>query len=140
MDTLDYTINGERELSTINPVAGLGQPTGCPNFAICYPWRRLQLTSVNDGGLDVGADGAGGAAESLNLLDDLHGLIVGNLTEDNVLAIEPRGDNGGDEELGAVAADAVSGQAQSSSYGEGAITYVLGPALAMERIPGLVWR
>jgi hypothetical protein len=32
-----------------------------------------------------------------------HGLDIGDLTEDDVLAIEPRGDDGGDEELGAVA-------------------------------------
>jgi hypothetical protein len=64
--------------------------------------NRLQLTRVDDGGLDVGADGAGGGTESLDLLHDLHGLLIGNLTEDDVLAIEPRGDNGGDEELGAV--------------------------------------
>jgi hypothetical protein len=64
--------------------------------------NRLQLTAVDDGGLDGRADGAGGGAESLNLLHDLHGLLIGNLTEDDVLAIEPRGDNGGDEELGAV--------------------------------------
>jgi hypothetical protein len=29
-------------------------------------------------------------------------LSLGDLTEDNVLAIEPRGDDGGDEELGSV--------------------------------------
>nr|XP_003188721.1 hypothetical protein ANI_1_1028064 [Aspergillus niger CBS 513.88] len=63
--------------------------------------NRLQLTAVDDGGLDGRADGAGGGAESLDLLHDLHGLGIGNLTEDDVLAIEPRGDNGGDEELGA---------------------------------------
>lgn len=65
--------------------------------------RNLRLTAVDDGGLDGRADGAGGTAESLNLLDDLHGLVIGNLTEDDVLAVQPRGDHGGDEELGAVA-------------------------------------
>ena len=67
-------------------------------------FSNLQLTSVNDGGLDIGAHGTSVAAESLDLLDDLHGFLVGDLTEDNVLAVEPRGHNGGDEELGAVAA------------------------------------
>lgn len=64
---------------------------------------NLQLTGVDDGGLDVGADGTGVAAESLDLLDDLEGSVVSDLTEDDVLAVEPRGHNGGDEELGAVA-------------------------------------
>jgi hypothetical protein len=63
----------------------------------------LVATAVDDGGLDVAAEGAGGGAESLDLLDDLHGLVISDLAEDDVLAIEPRGDNGGDEELGAVA-------------------------------------
>ena len=65
----------------------------------------LQLTALNDGGLDSRADGSRRRAEILNLLDDLHGLLVSDLTEDNVLSIEPRGDNGGNEELGAVARD-----------------------------------
>ena len=64
---------------------------------------QLISTTVHNGWLDVGADGAGAAANGLDLLDDLPRLLVGNLTEDNVLAIEPRGHNGGDEELGAVA-------------------------------------
>ena len=63
----------------------------------------LVATAVDDGGLDSGADGAGGGAEGLDLLDNLQGLIISDLAEDDVLAIEPRGDNGGDEELGAVA-------------------------------------
>lgn len=35
----------------------------------------------------------------------MEGLGVGDLAKDNVLAVEPRGDNGGDEELGAVTAE-----------------------------------
>lgn len=67
--------------------------------------KCLQLTAVDNGGLDGRADSTGARAERLDLLDDLEGGIVGNLAEDDVLAIEPRGHNGGDEELGAVAAD-----------------------------------
>ena len=52
-----------------------------------------------------GADGTGGGTKGLDLLDDVHGLLISNLTEDDVLAVEPRGDNGGDEELGAVAVE-----------------------------------
>lgn len=63
----------------------------------------LVATAVDDGGLDSGADGAGGGTESLDLLDNVQGLSISDLAEDDVLAIEPRGDNGGDEELGAVA-------------------------------------
>lgn len=63
----------------------------------------LVATAVDDGRLDAAAEGAGGGAERLDLLDDVHGLGVSDLAEDDVLAIEPRGDNGSDEELGAVA-------------------------------------
>lgn len=67
--------------------------------------RDLQLTAVDDLGLDSGADGTGGGTESLDLLDDGHGLSVSNLAENDVLTIEPRGHNGGDEELRAVAVE-----------------------------------
>lgn len=44
-------------------------------------------------------------ADSLDGADDLHRLDIalGDTAEDDVLAIEPRGNDGGDEELGAVA-------------------------------------
>lgn len=64
----------------------------------------LELAAVDDLRLDSRADGAGGGTEGLNLLHDRHGLGVSDLAEDDVLAVEPRGDDGGDEELGAVAA------------------------------------
>ena len=47
-------------------------------------------------------DRATAATKGLDLLNGLPRLLIGNLAEDNMLAIEPRGDNGGDEELGAV--------------------------------------
>jgi hypothetical protein len=40
---------------------------------------------------------------SLDGLDHSERLVVSDLAEDDVLAIEPAGDDGGDEELGAVA-------------------------------------
>ena len=63
----------------------------------------LLATAADDGGLDVGADRAGGAAESLDGLDNVHGLLVCDFAEDDVLAVEPAGDDGGDEELGSIA-------------------------------------
>jgi hypothetical protein len=55
-----------------------------------------------------------------------------------VLAVEPAGDDGGDEELGAVAArECVSGWLWKAVLRAGC-AYVLGPALAMDRSPGLV--
>ncbi len=64
---------------------------------------RLELAAVDNGGLLGVVDGAGSGASSLESLDDLHRLLVRNLAEDDVAAVEPRGLDGGDEELGAVA-------------------------------------
>jgi hypothetical protein len=49
---------------------------------------------------DLTTSGSGG----LESLDNVQGLLISNLTEDDVLTIEPAGDNGGDEELRTVAA------------------------------------
>jgi hypothetical protein len=65
--------------------------------------NRLKLTAVNDGGLLGVVDGTGAGANSLKGLDDGHGLVIGNLAEDDVATIQPRGLDGGDEELRAVA-------------------------------------
>lgn len=66
-------------------------------------------------------------------------IALGNLTEDNVLAVEPAGDNSSDEELGAVAVgEWISSAMQTDGRGQWDVTHVLGPALAMESRPGLV--
>lgn len=64
---------------------------------------HLQLTAVNDGGLDGGADSTSGGASLLNGHDGVQGLLVSDLAEDNVLAVQPLSLDGGDEELRAVA-------------------------------------
>ena len=50
---------------------------------------QLDLTSAGTSRFELG--------------DDHEAVIVGNLTEDDVLAIQPGSDDGGDEELRAVA-------------------------------------
>jgi len=59
----------------------------------------LQLAGLLDGDRLSGL--AAGGADALDSLDDVKALD--NLTEDNVLAVEPRGLDGADEELRAVA-------------------------------------
>ena len=49
--------------------------------------------------MDLSAAGA----SSLKRLDDVEGLLISNLAEDDVLTIEPAGDDGGDEELRSIA-------------------------------------
>ena len=67
---------------------------------------RLELASGGDGGGSTTAtDGTRAGTASLDGLDDGHGgdITLGDLTEDDVTAVEPAGDDGGDEELRAVA-------------------------------------
>ena len=96
--------------------------------------KRLKNTGLGDGDLGLGLAGLG--ALVLDSLDDVE--TFDDLAEDDVLAVEPRGDDGGDEELGAVtvrglaSADGVVGVTVQQAY-------VLGPALAMERRKGLLW-
>lgn len=63
---------------------------------------QLELTAVDDGGLGLCGDSTRFAAGLLKGHDGLQGLLIGNLTENDVLAIEPRGLLGCDEELRAV--------------------------------------
>ncbi len=71
---------------------------------------RLSLTAGGDGGRDILVlDGTAVAAAGLDGSHDLVGrdIAVGDLAEHDVLAVEPAGHDGGDEELGAVAASGV---------------------------------
>lgn len=68
----------------------------------------LLLTAVDDGGALVVLDSTAVRASCLKSPDDIHGLLVSNLAEDDVASVEPRGNDGGDEELGAVAVKRVS--------------------------------
>jgi hypothetical protein len=63
----------------------------------------LELAAVRDSGLLPRALVLVLGISSLQALDNPHRLLVGNLAENDVLAIEPRGDDSGDEELRAVA-------------------------------------
>ena len=63
----------------------------------------LQDTRLDNGWLLAVVDLAGSGSSSLKSLDNVQGLSISDLTEDDVLAIQPAGDNGGDEELGTVA-------------------------------------
>ena len=64
---------------------------------------NLKLTRLDNGWLLVVVDLSASTASSLESTDNTHGLLISDLAEDNVLAIEPSGDNCGNKELGAVA-------------------------------------
>ena len=98
--------------------------------------NSLQLARLDNGGALAVLDSAAARASGLDGLDNVHGLLVSDLAEDDVATVEPRGDDGGDEELGAIAAEDVRRDQQALRY---VVTYVLGPALAMDRRPGRSW-
>lgn len=79
----------------------------CFQFPTIMPFTHqrncLQLTRVDNGRALLVLDVAAARASSLKSLDNVKRLLVSDLAEDDVAAVEPRGDNGGDEELGAVA-------------------------------------
>ena len=64
---------------------------------------NLQLSRLDNSWLVVVLNLARSGSGSLKSLDDIQGLLISDLAEDDVLTIEPAGDNGGDEKLRAVA-------------------------------------
>lgn len=67
--------------------------------------HNLQLSRLHNGRLLVVLDLTTVITGSLKSLDNGERRIISDLAEDNVLSIEPAGDDGGDEELGAVAVE-----------------------------------
>ena len=63
---------------------------------------RLMLAGIGNGGFLFVFDLTGAAARGFDGFDNSKGLFVCDFAEDDVFAVEPAGDDGGDEELGAV--------------------------------------
>lgn len=66
--------------------------------------KSLQLTRGGNGRALGVLDSTAARTSGLESPDNVHGLIVGNLAENDVAPVKPRGDDGGDEELRAVPA------------------------------------
>jgi hypothetical protein len=75
---------------------------------------HLQSTGVDDGSALVVLDGAAARASGLKSLDNVQRLLVSNLAENDVATVQPRGNNGGDEELGAVGVGAGVGHGEQT--------------------------
>lgn len=101
---------------------------------------HLELTTVvND---NLGAGGTRARADSFNRLDNIHAFR--NSSEDDVLAVQPRSLGRAKEELRAVGvcdvqwkAEIHENESHQTSHAR-LRKYSLGPAFAMERIPGPV--
>ena len=74
------------------------------NFVWAVSSFLLAGAAVDYNGFEGKFDLTCTATGGFEVLDHLQTGIVGNLAEDDVLAIEPGGNDGGDEELGTVPA------------------------------------
>ena len=79
-----------------------------PSLCLVLCESFLQLTTVDNGGTLLVLDSTTAGAGSLKSLDNVHGLLVSDLAENDVATVEPRGNNSGDEELRTVAGNIVS--------------------------------
>jgi len=82
------------------------------------------------GVVDLTAAAAGG----LKGVDDVQGFVVGNLTKDNVLAIEPASDNSGDKELRAIGVRTSIGHGQKSWLGVLFLEVLISELLTVDRL------
>lgn len=71
-------------------------------------------------------------ALALNLLDEV--LALDDLAEDDVLAVEPRGDDGGDEELGSVGVGSGVGHRQEEGLVVLELEVLIGELVAVDRL------
>jgi len=97
----------------------------------CKVHPLLSSRGINGWGLAV-LDLASVAAGSLDRLDNPHGLLISNLAKDDVLAIEPGGDDGGDEELGAVRVWAGIGHGEETGLGVSELEVLILKLLAVD--------
>lgn len=91
---------------------------------------HLGFTGVGNG--DLGSGLAGLGAFLLNCLDNVH--AVNDFAEDNVLAVEPRGDDSSDEELRAVCVGSGVGHGQESRLGVLKVEVLVGKLGAVDRL------
>lgn len=95
----------------------MGQVQSSPSSATRTSY--LSLAGGSNCGRVAVLDGTSVATASLDGLDDPHrlGIAIGHGAEDDVLVVEPAGDDGGDEKLGSVATFRVSGTNRVGVWG-----------------------
>ena len=96
---------------------------------------RLLDTALDDGWWAIPVpDRTTAGTASLNALDDSHRLLVASrdTAEDDVAAIEPRGDDSGDEELRAVGVGAGVGHGEEEGLVVGELEVLVGELFAVD--------
>lgn len=64
--------------------------------------NSLNLATGDNNGALVILDSTAGGSGSLKSLNNIHGLLISDLAENDVAAVEPRGDDSGNNKLRAV--------------------------------------
>ena len=82
----------------------------------CGVQLHSEGATVHNGGLHVVFNCAAAGASCLQGSDNIHRLFIGDLAEDNMAAVKPTGDDGGNEELRAVAAEGESEKASAVCF------------------------
>lgn len=103
-----------------------------PSLCLVLCESFLQLTTVDNGGTLLVLDSTTAGAGSLKSLDNVHGLLVSDLAENDVAAVEPRGDNSGDEELRAVGVGSGVGHGQQTGAVVGELEVLVGELLTID--------
>ena len=105
---------------------------------LCSPHStRLKGAALDDGWRAIPVlNGTAAGTASLDALDDGHGLPVAGRdgAEDDMAAVEPRGDDGGDEELRAVGVGAGVGHGEEERLVVGELEVLVGELLAVDRL------
>jgi hypothetical protein len=92
----------------------------------------LLAAAVDDGGLDGGDDASGAVTGLLESENGLEGLLISDLAEDDVLAIEPAGHDGGDEELRTVGVGTSVGHGQKTGAGVLLLEVLIGELVTVD--------
>ena len=92
----------------------------------------LQLARVDNGRSLVVLDGTTLGAGSLDGHDNVHRFLVGDLAENDVFVVKPRGDDGGDEELRAVGVRTSVGHGQQARLVVLQLEVLVGELLAVD--------
>lgn len=97
-------------------------------------WPSSRLAGGNNGGRSVVVYFARAGTGSLNSFNNLHRLVISDLTENNVLAIEPASHRRRDEKLRAISVRSRIGHGEESRAGVALVEVLICELLSVNRL------